>query len=384
MKQLSYLLSLISIFVFNSCADNAGESITKATEKLYATIPTISKALGEKATTLSSVESVHNSVLQFVDLGLDEATPIEEILTQEENSKLQNSILKSVSGNSDSDATIDLEGIQIYWPYSEDWDQKSLPVITCKPSNGEYIDGDKVMAYSFSSVGGSIKIDSLLIDEEYAKKNPVWVIDNNGLNKKDIGNVKAGLATSEGVVYLPKTSIKSSMQKAASSDYKVAETNITKLLVTEQHDDWLNGGSEFDIYWFFPTSAFGLAQHRYRETFSRKDISKKRSRDLRLLANTDWAAGQEHNKIKIVETDSGSNKDVTISLTTSFTYTDTNKTESKSGSSETKISGEFKTNINIGRNDDDIMELVIARTAMLASIYKISSGVFNGLSLREE
>ena len=62
--------------------------------------------------------------------------------------------------------------IQIYWPYSEEWDGKTFPVITFDPNDG-----------SETNVGWKMNAEGLLVevlvDEELARERPVWVINRN-------------------------------------------------------------------------------------------------------------------------------------------------------------------------------------------------------------
>ncbi len=66
--------------------------------------------------------------------------------------------------------------IQIYWPYFENWDGKTYPVITFDPGDGteanigyELIVGDD----------GSRSVREVVVNEETARKKPVWVVNRN-------------------------------------------------------------------------------------------------------------------------------------------------------------------------------------------------------------
>lgn len=58
--------------------------------------------------------------------------------------------------------------IQIYWPYSDLWDGKTLPVITSDP-----------MDDALRNVGYTLDGREVVVDEEMAKRRPVWVINGN-------------------------------------------------------------------------------------------------------------------------------------------------------------------------------------------------------------
>ena len=75
------------------------------------------------------------------------------------------------SGTADPEeyiASLSASDIQIYWPYAEDWDGETPPVITYDPLDG----GDR-------NVGWTPEGDKIIVDEEVAQERPVWVINRN-------------------------------------------------------------------------------------------------------------------------------------------------------------------------------------------------------------
>ena len=66
--------------------------------------------------------------------------------------------------------------VQIYWPYSEDWDGTTLPVITYDPGYGAETNLGYVLAYGEN---GAEVVDTVLVDEAMAMSRPVWVINRN-------------------------------------------------------------------------------------------------------------------------------------------------------------------------------------------------------------
>ena len=66
--------------------------------------------------------------------------------------------------------------IQIYWPYSETWDDSQMPIITFDPEDGS----EKNIGYRLVvDDDGSRRVEKVLVDEEVAKVEPVWVINRN-------------------------------------------------------------------------------------------------------------------------------------------------------------------------------------------------------------
>jgi hypothetical protein len=143
------------------------------------------------------------------------------------------------------------------------------------------------MAYKLISLNDeSCRIDSLLVNEEYAMENPVWVIKNQSIETIDLINLKKNHDFTR---YYPRDEnlIESnSAHLRSTTSYKIAETAITSIKSEKQHDDWLNGGSEYVIYWFFPTKYFGLAKHWTSQIhFSRKEIKNKTIKNISFIGN---------------------------------------------------------------------------------------------------
>ena len=92
--------------------------------------------------------------------------------------------LKSMNATK-ADAQIDPENfvqiladsdIQIYWPYSENWDGKTFPVITFDPENGaETNEGYELLV----DEDGARHVKVVTVDENMAKQRPVWVVNRN-------------------------------------------------------------------------------------------------------------------------------------------------------------------------------------------------------------
>ena len=120
-------------------------------------------------------------------------------------------------------------GLQIYWPYSEEWDHRSLPVITFRP---EVALESNVGYYREELPDGNWIVSETVVDEDYAKAHPVWVVNWN----EDAGAMTPQMLSklSEGA---PST--------RASSDFKTLRLKEFKAHV--QYDSWLAGGSEFWI-----------------------------------------------------------------------------------------------------------------------------------------
>ena len=143
--------------------------------------------------------------------------------------------------------------IQIYWPYSEDWDGETQPVFTYDPGDGSQVGvGWKV----YTDERGARTVRKVEVDEKYAAAYPVWVVNRNsdsGYTSLDVmrrehpewdnggGALIIGgpVSSRSSGVPLPEEGT-----KAASS----VKTLILKDFTMRRHyDTWLAGGSEFFI-----------------------------------------------------------------------------------------------------------------------------------------
>lgn len=66
--------------------------------------------------------------------------------------------------------------IQIYWPYSEDWDGETYPVVTFDPGMG----ADSNYGYELRKHGDRLEVaGGVIVTEKMARERPVWVINRN-------------------------------------------------------------------------------------------------------------------------------------------------------------------------------------------------------------
>lgn len=79
--------------------------------------------------------------------------------------------------------------VQIYWPYSKSWNSVTLPVITY------YSEDERDWNYGYKRVrqaDGTIAIDTVIVDGNYMKSNPVWIINRNRTPYEELPNFENG------------------------------------------------------------------------------------------------------------------------------------------------------------------------------------------------
>ncbi len=136
-------------------------------------------------------------------------------------------------------------GLQIYWPYSEDWDGVTMPVITFNPEDAgatsnaaagvRLNDGSNVGFLRERLPGGSWVVKEVIVDEDYARSNPVWVVNYNE---------DASYMTPQMVEALyPERSA-----SLATRSYSDCKTLVLKEFKAHRnYDSWFAGGSEFFV-----------------------------------------------------------------------------------------------------------------------------------------
>lgn len=152
-------------------------------------------------------------------------TPIRSLLTN-----YLSEFLQTKSGVGQVQAYIDSlcsSGMQIYWPYSENWNGKDFPIITFDPGYGK----ESNYGYEISYTPEGIRVvDSVIVDESIARTRPVWVI-----NKNDDSSFKPSVIDFE-------------YQHAVinpAATKRLLKLKSFKML--RNYDSWFGGASEFSI-----------------------------------------------------------------------------------------------------------------------------------------
>lgn len=161
--------------------------------------------------------------------------PIRELFAERLASRL--ATRSGASGVEEYIGGLSSSDIQIYWPYSEDWDGETLPIITYDPGYGAETNMGYVLEYGPE---GAEVVDSVLVDEALAMTRPVWVINRND---------DAGFTPLEMVL---KSGTDAASDRAPSVSIVGGEEESRMLLVKSfqmlrNYDSWFGGASEFFI-----------------------------------------------------------------------------------------------------------------------------------------
>ena len=122
--------------------------------------------------------------------------------------------------------------MQIYWPYSEEWDGKSFPIVTFDPGYG----AESNYGYEVRiDAQGAHVVDSVIVTEQVAMERPVWVINRNG---------DAAFTPLE--LFEEPVPTKGGKDKTP-VDEKEFIFSIKDFKMLRNYDSWFGGASEFFI-----------------------------------------------------------------------------------------------------------------------------------------
>ena len=131
--------------------------------------------------------------------------------------------------------------MQIYWPFSENWDGKSYPVITYDPEdNSRRNIGYRILVHD----DGSRSVEEVLVDEEMARNNPVWVVNRNS----DAGYKTLEILRREDPDWGDgggSIIVKPSEKKRSKAGLKTLM--LKDFTMNRNYDSWFAGASEFFV-----------------------------------------------------------------------------------------------------------------------------------------
>ena len=164
---------------------------------------------------------------------------------------------KSVTGTGPGEYLDMLTGsdVQIYWPFSEEWDGEQMPIITYDPEDGSGTNIGYRLEYEDD---GNRHVQKMIVDEEMAREQPVWVVNRNS----DAGYTTLEMLRREdpewgeggGAIIVKPSSVPSSYPDFSSSGYLPVKSSkgVKTLLLKEftmkrNYDSWFAGASEFFV-----------------------------------------------------------------------------------------------------------------------------------------
>lgn len=267
MKKLLLILSLFA--TLTSCRKDGGETIREEEDMslselagLLSSLPIAKPQMGE----------VHDAVSASLSDGYDEeytlrklfdepgagvgsaysttkaapgrhyATPMRELIRAGVSARLT-----TKSGEADAAAVerylSDLRDsdMQIYWPYSENWDGSNEPIVTFDPG------GDRLtnLGYKLSTDdSGRRRVEEVVVTEDLARNHPVWIINRNrdaAYKSMEILRREQPEALSGGLIIPGKISTKSICDPSKGNTKTLF---LKDMLLRNNLDTWFCGANE--------------------------------------------------------------------------------------------------------------------------------------------
>ena len=258
-KRRSHLLATIALAsmvipFFSSCDYDSRNDLLSPTgfyqpaDSIAPSPESVARMLSELPITLEQVREVFQGTQASSANGYDEEYTFGDMLTnpgkgvgddlagtrsqglaQGSLGQMINDHIAGSTATRSSDFIEDLasSGLQIYWPYSENWDEKTIPVITFIPEE----ERESNVAFCREILpDGTPVVTELTVDESYAMEHPVWVIN---------WNEDAGAMTPQ----MLEKNLPSIDRTRSSANFKTLR--LKEFKAHRQYDSWLSGGSEF-------------------------------------------------------------------------------------------------------------------------------------------
>ena len=253
--------------------------------------------------------------------------PLRELI----ENHVRSSALTKSSGEAFTDPDAFLEAltasdIQIYWPFSESWDGSAMPVVTFDPEDGS----DANIGYRIiANDDGSRSVEEIVVDEELAKNEPVWVVNRNSdaefttlelLRREDPdwgnggGTIIVKPHSQSEQAWPGQEGIQQSLSEQTRSSQSGLKSLVLKDFTMQRHyDTWFAGASEFFVKigavddFTAATEAELLMYNPLITDFmivvKRNQLGKTQKSDILLVS--DWNPQMTHCAFMITEDDGG-------------------------------------------------------------------------------
>ena len=260
---------------------------------------------------------VGESAVADVRSGVSYARPLRELIGEHVRSA---AMTRSGGGDMSPDEfleAIERSDMQIYWPFSDEWDGKGMPVITYDPEDGSEVN----IGYRlYMNDDGTRHVQEVEVDEAMARNEPVWVVNRNS----DAGYVSLEMLRREdpewgegggAIIVKPAMSGKSGTKSG-----EAVRTLILKdFTMKRNYDSWFAGASEFFVktgYLDNFTASTEAEMRLYSPMITDFMIVVKRSQvgipqPFNAILMTDWTDQVESCAFMIIEDDGGTQTDWT-------------------------------------------------------------------------
>lgn len=320
MKKLIFL-SLAVAAQFSSCSKQEfQEQIGSSSQQ--ETRPTTPEGLNTVALTVANmgvtpdmISGIHKAVVNNTQQGTDEHIAFTDVFSGELralSSDARNGVvafasafqkafsstaektqlrgLVTIGTEFDLASFLKKENATLYWPYADEWDGKSIPTVVVSTDRDT---DERCVGYKLRTENGKCFFsEEVIVDESYALTNPVWVINREAQKlspKEDQGQLR-------------------NLRPVGS---KFATLYWGTIQPTKHHDAWHKGGDEYMLQIKAPkhvevNGKIEVIDYQYvsaRETFTRKEIRNRVTRELNTLLVSVWQPELDEVAVHIYEND---------------------------------------------------------------------------------
>ena len=268
MKKIGFAALVTSALMSCEVLDDDPDKHTSAGDSVRVELSEIAEILAAVPLRQAHLDEVHKAVVSSSGNGYDEEYTMKHLfeapgtgvgetvskatLPKSDEGCLRDLIERHVRGASTKSAgrqispddfleALSASDIQIYWPFSEEWDGDAMPVITFDPED----ESDVNIGYRLSvNDDGSRCVEEVVVDEEMAAQTPVWVVNRNSdagfttlemLRREDPDWGEGGGT----IIVKPKSK--------AETGAELKTLVLKDFTMHRNQDSWFAGGSEFWI-----------------------------------------------------------------------------------------------------------------------------------------
>ena len=268
MKKIGFAALVTSALMSCEVLDDDPDKHTSAGDSVRVELSEIAEILAAVPLQQAHLDEVHKAVVSSSGNGYDEEYTMKHLfeapgtgvgetvsktaLPKSDEGCLRDLIERHVRGASTKSAgrqispddfleALSASDIQIYWPFSEEWDGDAMPVITFDPED----ESDANIGYRLSvNDDGSRCVEEVVVDEEMAAQTPVWVVNRNSdagfttlemLRREDPDWGEGGGT----IIVKPKSK--------AETGAELKTLVLKDFTMHRNQDSWFAGGSEFWI-----------------------------------------------------------------------------------------------------------------------------------------
>lgn len=273
MNEMRLFASVLLMAGLCSCEviDNDPDKHVQDNDSTYVRLASVAEILSELPLSRSHMEEVYSAVSSSSGNGYDEEYTMRKLFTdpgagvgdddelmrtRSYDNPLRDLIVDHVYSMAATKSQTDFSpreylemlsssDIQIYWPFSENWDGETMPVITFDPED----EAQTNIGYRLECFDdGSRHVQKVIVDEEMAQEQPVWVVNRNSdagyttlemLRREDPDWGEGGGA----IIVKP-----SAAGFSAAKSVKDVRTLLLKdFTMKRNYDCWFAGASEFFV-----------------------------------------------------------------------------------------------------------------------------------------